>query len=92
MNQIFATYEWANLYLIMLAAAERQGQSDNSLWLDDTFSNYVVFVAGVVVGVTGWLAVRYLSRQRPQIIEVLRKETVSMLEINSQVRDDIRVE
>jgi len=92
MNQIFATHEWANLYLLMLAAAERQGQSTTSLWLDDAFSNYVVFIAGVVVGVTGWLVVRYLSRQRPQIIEVLRKETVSMLEINSQVRDDIRVE
>lgn len=92
MNLIFATHGWANPYFFMLAAAEWQGQSTYSLWLDDAFSNYVVFIAGVAAGVMGWLVVRYISRQRPQIIEVLRKETVSMLEINSQVRDDIRVE
>jgi hypothetical protein len=95
MSQIFAIYEWANpLYVVLLAADDRQGQSANanSLWLDDAFSNYVVFIAGMVAGITGWLVVRYISRQKPQIIEVLRKETVSMLEINSQVRDDIRVE
>ncbi|MBD2499427.1 hypothetical protein [Anabaena azotica] len=60
--------------------------------LNEAFSNYVVFALGIVVGILGWLIVSFLSRQRPQIIEVIKKEQVSLLKIDSQVEKDINLE
>lgn len=69
-----------------------QSQAPNNLFLNEAFSNYVVFGLGILVGILGWLFVNFLSRQRPQIIEVIRKEQVSLLKIDSQVEKDIKLE
>lgn len=76
----------------MQATTNIGDQGANNILLNEAFSNYVVFIAGIAAGVAGWIAVNYLSRKKPQIIEVLRKESASMLEIDSQIRDDIKVE
>ncbi|NJL86428.1 MAG: hypothetical protein HC886_11320 [Leptolyngbyaceae cyanobacterium SM1_1_3] len=52
----------------------------------------MVFVLVVFAAIIGWLIVNFLSRKRPQIIEVIRKEQVSLLKIDSQVEKDIKLE
>lgn len=69
-----------------------QNQNPSDLFLNEAFSNYVVFGLGIVVGIIGWLFVNFLSRTRPQIIEVVKKEQVSLLKIDSQVEKDIKLE
>jgi hypothetical protein len=75
-----------------------QFQNDNSsrnlvqLLLNDAFSNYVVFFLGILFGIIGWKILNYISRKKPQIIEVVHKEQVSLLKIDSQVERDIKVE
>ncbi len=80
-----------NSFLLQVPSSA-QSQDSNNLFLNDAFSNYVVFVLGVLVGIIGWLIVNFLSRKRPQIIEVIRKEQVSLLKIDSQVEKDIKLE
>ena len=85
---------WNPVYHLLLLQAPSSPQSQDSinLLLNEAFSNYVVFVAGIVVGIIGWLIVNFLSRQKPQIIEVIKKEQVSLLKIDSQVKNDIKLE
>jgi hypothetical protein len=85
---------WNHSYhlLLLQAQSSSQNQNSNNLFLNEAFSNYVVFIIGIVVGVIGWLIVNFLSRQKPQIIEVIKKEQVSLLKIDSQVKKDIKLE
>jgi hypothetical protein len=92
MNQFNAIDNLTSLDIFMQASESLRDQGTKGLLLNEAFSSYVVFIAGIVAGIVGWLVVNYLSRKKPQIIEVLRKESVSMLEIDSQIRDDIKVE
>jgi hypothetical protein len=69
-----------------------QTQNPGTLLLNEAVSNYVVFALGIVVGVIGWLIVNFISQKKPQIIEVIKKEQVSLLKIDSQVEKDIKLE
>ena len=85
---------WNHFYrfLLLQAQSSPKNQDSNNLFLNEAFSNYVVFIVGIVVGIIGWLIVNFISRQKPQIIEVIKKEQVSLLKIDSQVRKDIKLE
>jgi hypothetical protein len=78
--------------LFLQVPSNAQSQNSNNLFLNEAFSNYVVFGLGIVVGIISWLIVSFLSRKRPQIIEVIQKEQVSLLKIDSQVEKDIKME
>lgn len=78
--------------LLLQAQGNSQSQGSNNLFLNEAFSNYVLFILGIIVGIIGWLIVRFLTRRRPQIIEVVKKEQVSLLKIDSQVEKDIKLE
>jgi len=69
-----------------------QSQGSNNLFLNEAFSNYVLFILGIVIGIIGWLTVNFLTRRKPQIIEVIKKEQVSLLKIDSQVEQDMKLE
>ncbi|MBW4465976.1 MAG: hypothetical protein KME07_11130 [Pegethrix bostrychoides GSE-TBD4-15B] len=79
-------------FLLLQAQSNPQSQGLNNLFLNEAFSNYVLFILGIIVGIIGWLIVRFLTRRRPQIIEVVKKEQVSLLNIDSQVEKDIKLE
>jgi uncharacterized membrane-anchored protein YhcB (DUF1043 family) len=78
--------------LLLQAQSNTQSQGSNNLFLNEAFSNYVLFILGIIVGIIGWLIVRFLTRRKPQIIEVVKKEQVSLLKIDSQVEKDIKLE
>jgi hypothetical protein len=79
-------------FLLLQAQSSSQKQDLSNLFLNEAFSNYVVFIIGIFVGIIGWIIVKFLSRQKPQIIEVIKKEQVSLLKIDSQVKKDIKLE
>ncbi|MEA5451968.1 hypothetical protein VB780_25550 [Leptolyngbya sp. CCNP1308] len=85
---------WNPIYrfILLQIPSSPQNQDSSNLFLNEAFSNYVVFIAGIVVGIIGWLIVNFLSRQKPQIIEVVKKEQVSLLKVDSQVKKDIKLE
>ncbi|MEQ8996723.1 MAG: hypothetical protein RID53_09510 [Coleofasciculus sp. B1-GNL1-01] len=64
----------------------------DQLFLNEAFSNYVVFLAGIFIGIVGWAIVNYLSRKKPQIIGVNKVTESSLLEIDRQIEKDIKVE
>ncbi len=84
-------YNSLNSFFLQVPSST-QSPDLKSLFLNEAFSNYVVFGLGILVGILGWLIVNFLSRQRSQIIEVIRKEQVSLLRIDSQVEKDIKLE
>jgi hypothetical protein len=83
---------YINYSLLLQVQSSPPSQDSNNLLLNEAFSNYVVFALGIIVGIIGWLAVNFLSRKKPQIIEVIKKEQVSLLKIDSQVEKDIKLE
>lgn len=83
---------YVNCFFLSQAQGASQSRNLIDFLLNEAFSNYVVFLFGIIFGVIGWLIVRLLSRQRPQIIKAIRKEQVSLLKIDSQVEKDIKLE
>ncbi|EDX72972.1 hypothetical protein MC7420_2590 [Coleofasciculus chthonoplastes PCC 7420] len=64
----------------------------DQLFLNEAFSNYVVFFAGILVASVGWAIGNYLSRKKPQIIGVNKVSESSLLEIDRQIKKNIKVE
>jgi len=62
------------------------------LFLNEAFSNYVVFLAGILVASAGWAIGNYISRKKPQIIGVNKVSESSLLEIDRQIEKDIKIE
>jgi hypothetical protein len=59
---------------------------------NEAISNYIVFALGILVGVVGWAITQYVSRKKPQVIDVVRVEEASVLEVDSNIKQDIRIE
>ncbi len=59
---------------------------------NEAISNYIVFVLGIFVGILGWLIAQYISRKKPQVVDVIRIEEESVLEIDSNIKQDIVIE
>lgn len=59
---------------------------------NDAISNYIVFALGIVAGTLGWAITQYISRKKPQVIDVVRVEETSVLEVDSNVKQDIKIE
>ena len=59
---------------------------------NEAISNYIVFALGIFVGTAGWAITQYLSRKKPQVIDVVRIEETSVLEIDSNIKNDIKIE
>ncbi|MGJ5632526.1 hypothetical protein [Nostoc sp. CALU 1950] len=59
---------------------------------NEAISNYIVFVLGVIVGVLGWIITQYISRKKPQVIEVVKGEETSVVEVDSNIKQDIKIE
>ena len=57
----------------------------------EAISNYIVCIGGIIAGVVGWLLVRWITRKRPRIIRLVRVSGVSLLEVDSEVKDDIAI-
>lgn len=64
----------------------------SELLKNEAISNYIVFALGILVGVFGWAITQYLSRKKPQVIEVVKIDEISVLEVNSNVKQDIKIE
>ena len=64
----------------------------SELLKNEAISNYLVFGLGIIVGVIGWMITQYLSRKKPQVIEVVKVDEISVLEVNSNVKQDIKIE
>ena len=61
-------------------------------WItNEAISNYIVFVAGVIVGVVGWLIARRLTRKKPSIIRVQKEFESELIDIDSKVRDKLQI-
>lgn len=61
-------------------------------WLtNEAISNYIVFIAGVIVGIIGWLIVRRLTRKRPSLIRVEKGFQGQLVSIDDQVKDKLQV-
>jgi hypothetical protein len=59
---------------------------------NEAISNYIVFILGIFVGILGWLVAQYISRKKPQIVDIVRIEEESVLEIDSNIKQDIVIE
>lgn len=57
----------------------------------ETVATYMVFIAGLIVGLIGFLASRWLARQHPRKITLMKISESSLLEIDPEVRDEIAV-
>ena len=64
----------------------------SELLKNEAISNYIVFALGIFVGIAGWAITQYLSRRKPQVIDVVRVEETSVLEIDSNIKNDIKIE
>jgi hypothetical protein len=64
----------------------------SELLKNEAISNYIVFALGILVGIAGWAITRYLSRRKPLVIDVVRIEETSVLEIDSNIKNDIKIE
>jgi hypothetical protein len=61
-------------------------------WLtNEAISNYIVFIAGIIVGVIGWVIARYFTRKRPSLIQVEKKFQGQLISIDDQVKDKLQV-
>jgi hypothetical protein len=59
---------------------------------NEAISNYIVFALGIFVGITGWTITQFLSRRKPQVIDIVKIEETSVLEIDSDIKKDIKIE
>lgn len=59
---------------------------------NEAISNYIVFALGILVGIAAWAITQYISRKKPQVIDVVRIEEASVLEIDSNIKQDIKIE
>jgi hypothetical protein len=57
----------------------------------EAISNYIVFIGGIIAGVVGWLLVRWVTRKRPRIIRIVKVSGTPLLEVDSEVKDDIAI-
>jgi hypothetical protein len=72
--------------------AGRGGSMGISEWLtNEAVSNYVVFIAGVLLGVIGWLIAQRLRRKKPSIIRVQKEFETKLVDIDSKVRDKLEI-
>lgn len=62
-----------------------------NLFSSEAVATYIVFIAGIVVASVGWLISRYINRKRPQKIKLVRINEKSLLEISSELRDQVKV-
>ena len=64
-------------------------------WFDfltiEAISNYIVFAIGIILGVVGWLIVRWLTKKRPRKIKLLKIGESTLIEIDPEVRDDVTI-
>ena len=61
-------------------------------WLkNEAISNYIVFVAGIIVGIISWLIAQRLKRKKPSIIRVEKSFQNELVAIASEVKDRLRV-
>jgi len=54
-------------------------------------ATYVVFFLGVIFAIIGFLITRWLSRKKPQKVNLLKESESSLVEISEQVRKEIVV-
>ena len=68
------------------------GPEDWIEWLtNEAISNYVVFIAGIIVGVIGWLVAQLLTRPRPSLIRVEKMFEGQLVSIDAEVKDKLQV-
>jgi len=68
------------------------GPEDWIQWLtNEAISNYIVFIAGIIVGIIGWLVARRLTRKRPSLIRVEKEFQGQLVSIDDQVKDKLEV-
>ena len=63
----------------------------SKLLTPEALATYVVFVLGLVVASVGFLLSRWLIRQRPRKVLLLKVKEASLLEIDPEVRDEIAI-
>lgn len=64
----------------------------SELLKNEAISNYIVFSLGIFVGIASWIITQYLSRKKPQVIDVIKIEEASVIEIDSNIKQDIKIE
>lgn len=73
----------------------QQGKSMGTNWVDwfrnEAISNYIVFAAGVIVGIIGWLVAKRLTRKKPSLIQVEKKFQSELVNIDPEVKDRLRI-
>lgn len=68
------------------------GPKDWITWLtDEAISNYVVFIAGIVVAAVAGLVRHLLVRKRPSIIRVEKKYEARLVNIDDEVKEKLKV-
>lgn len=85
-------YKFEILCLFLEAQNNTNVYDNSSIFLNEAFSNYVVFSLGLLSGLIGWLIVTFVFRKSPQVLEVLYTEQISLLEVDSQIEEDIQIE
>jgi len=61
-------------------------------WLtNEAISNYIVFIAGIIIGVIGWLIAQRLTKKRPSLVQIEKKFQGQLVDIDSDVKDKLQV-
>jgi hypothetical protein len=68
------------------------GPQDWIQWLtNEAISNYIVFIAGIIVGIMGRLIAQRLTRKRPSLIRVEKSFQGQLVSIDAEVKDKLQV-
>jgi hypothetical protein len=57
----------------------------------EAISNYITFALGIIFGILGWLFVRWLGRKKPRIVRVAKVREISLLEVDSAIKDEVSI-
>lgn len=61
------TLKFVYYFFLLQAQGGSQNQNLINLFLNEAFSNYVIFLAGMIFGIIGWLIVNFLSRRNRKL-------------------------
>jgi hypothetical protein len=65
--------------------------SINDFFTSEAVSTYITFIFGVIAATIGWGINRWLSRKRPRIIRFLRREQSEVLQVDSRLKDSLKI-
>ena len=62
-----------------------------NLLTNEAVSNYIIFLAGLVIGFIVFLIRTYIYRTKPKLLKFISRNQTSVFDVNPKVRSDLEV-